>query len=121
MSTQKEGPMSSRLTWAILVIAVICAVHVSRPLVSRVDTHEWTRQLGTYTDEYSLGVSADQLGNVFIAGSTTGSLETPRPGAYQDAFVSKYDSNGVLKWTRQLGSPLSEFNEGVAADGLGNV
>jgi len=31
---------------------------------------EWTRQLGTGSDDNSQGVSADSLGNVYISGST---------------------------------------------------
>jgi hypothetical protein len=80
----------------------------------------WTRQLGTSSPEYSQGVSADVLGNVYISGVAWGSLG----GAYAgngDVFVSKYDAAGNLQWTKQLGTSAYDANQGVSADGLGNV
>ncbi len=81
---------------------------------------DWTEQLGTSSDDFSLGVSADGLGNVFISGSTRGSLRGTNAGG-EDAFVSKYDASGTLDWTRQLGTSLGDRSNGVSADGLGNV
>jgi len=48
----------------------------------------WTRQLGTASEDYSHGVLADRLGNVYISGETGGSLGGPKPGS-ADAFVTK--------------------------------
>lgn len=86
-------------------------------------TLQWSRQLGTSADDISNGVSADGLGNVYIAGGTSGSLGGPNAGG-QDAFVSKYDVSGTLQWTRQLGKNVESGQDvswGVSADGLGNV
>jgi hypothetical protein len=80
----------------------------------------WTRLLGTGSYDISLGASADGLGNVYISGSTHGNLGGPNAGP-SDAFVAKYDVEGNLEWTRQLGTSLSEESTGVSADGLGNV
>jgi hypothetical protein len=80
----------------------------------------WTRQLGTSSDDYSLAVAADPLGNVFIGGRTSGSLGGTNAGG-GDAFVSKYDPSGALLWTRQFGTSSWDVGHGVAADPLGNV
>jgi hypothetical protein len=80
----------------------------------------WTRQLGSNSLDFNSGVSADGLGNVYIAGYTSGSLGGPHAGGY-DAFVSKYDEAGNLLWTRQLGTSSADYGRGVSADGLGNV
>ena len=82
--------------------------------------HQWSQQLGTAADDSSLGVSADRLGNVYISGYTYGSLGAPNLGG-QDAFVSKYNSAGILQWTRQFGTAATDVSKGVSADGLGNV
>lgn len=78
-------------------------------------THLWTADdfglVPTTDDYYSYDVSADGLGNVYIAGSITW------PGR-QTAFFSKCDDSGALQWTRQLENSGST---GVSADGLGNV
>ncbi|MGB2997585.1 MAG: SBBP repeat-containing protein, partial [Phycisphaerae bacterium] len=80
----------------------------------------WTQQLGTSDCDTSRGVSVDGLGNVYISGTTGGSLGGPNAGA-SDAFVSKYDAAGNLLWTQQLGTPRTDSAYGVSADGLGNV
>jgi hypothetical protein len=81
---------------------------------------QWTRQLGSSENDGSNGVSADGLGNVYISGSTRGSLGGPSAGD-DDAFVSKYDAEGNLQWTRQLGTSRIDHSLGVSADALGNV
>ncbi len=80
----------------------------------------WTEQLGTSSFDESRGVSADGLGNVYISGRTRGSLEGTNAGLH-DAFVSKYDADGALLWTEQLGTSSVDESYGVSADGLGNV
>jgi hypothetical protein len=81
---------------------------------------QWTRQLGTSSNDRSHAVSADGIGNVYISGFSEGSLGAPSAGA-SDAFLSKYDDLGALRWTRQLGTAAGDFSYGVSADRLGNV
>ena len=83
-------------------------------------TLQWTRQLGTSNGDFSQGVSADGLGNVYISGVTSGSLEGANAG-FSDAFLSKYDASGTLEWTRQFGTGGFDNGWEVSADGLGNV
>jgi hypothetical protein len=87
----------------------------------------WARQIGTAATDFVTGVSADGLGNVYVAGFTDGSLGGPNAGG-SDAFVSKYDQDGNRVWIRQFGTPADDGNYddpatrfGVAADGIGNV
>ena len=80
----------------------------------------WIRQLGTTSEDRSLGVSADRLGNVYISGYTLGNLSGPVAGT-SDAFVSKYDAAGNFLWTQQLGSADVDLGQSVSADGLGSV
>ncbi len=81
---------------------------------------QWTRQLGTSDRDWGNSVSADGQGNVYISGFTSGSLGGPNAGEW-DAFVSKYDASGILKWTRQLGTSDRDVSNAVSADGLGSV
>jgi hypothetical protein len=80
----------------------------------------WGRQFGTAQAERVHGLSVDGLGNVYIAGTTQGSLGGPNAGL-QDLFIRKYDGFGNVLWTRQLGTSDYENNTRVAADQLGNV
>jgi hypothetical protein len=68
----------------------------------------------------SFGVSADGLGNVYISGSVSRSLEEP-DASDVDAFVSKYASDGTLQWMQQFGTSEEDASLGVSADGFGNV
>lgn len=81
---------------------------------------QWTQQLGSFRGEISYGVSADGLGNVYISGTTYGTMHGTSAGA-NDAFVSKFDASGTLAWTRQLGTNNADESRSVSADGLGNV
>ena len=81
---------------------------------------QWTKQLGTVKSDGSFGVSADELGNVYISGDTHGSLGDSFAGVV-DVFVSKYDTSGILQWSRQLGTSTEDRNTGIASDGLGNA
>jgi hypothetical protein len=49
----------------------------------------WKRQIGTPAHDGAGGVATDQQGNVYIAGTTVGSLAGPHRGA-DDAFIVKY-------------------------------
>jgi septum formation inhibitor MinC len=79
----------------------------------------WTKQLGTSDYDYSLGVSTDSQGNVFISGYTGGALAGSNKGG--DAWVAKYSSKGTLLWTKQLGSSDYDYSLGVSTDSQGNV
>ena len=80
----------------------------------------WTRLLGTSRDEHGRGAATDAVGNVFIAGVTTGSLSGSTFGG-DDAFVSKFDNLGNILWTQQLGTPSTDQSWAVATDMDGNV
>jgi formylglycine-generating enzyme required for sulfatase activity len=81
---------------------------------------QWTRQLGTSSEDVGYGVSADGLGNVYLSGYTRGSLDGPNAGS-NDAFVAKYDADGALLWLRQFGTASLDISYGVSADALGSV
>lgn len=54
----------------------------------------WTTQLGTGGDDVAFGVATDRDGNVFIGGSTQGSLDENLNAGSLDGFVIKYNSSG---------------------------
>jgi hypothetical protein len=61
-------------------------------------------------------VAVDPHGNVYLTGYTLGSLGGSNQGN-ADAFLAKYDANGNLQWTRQLGTPSDDYGFGVGPDG----
>lgn len=76
-------------------------------------------QLGTTGIDLGQAVAADPFGNVFIAGSTTGSLGGSNQG-FVDAWVAKYSANGNQTLLNQIGSEASESAYAVVTDEEGN-
>lgn len=83
----------------------------------------WTRQFGTNRHDYGIAIAADNLGNVFVTGTTFGDLGGPHTGGtiISDAFVSKFDGEGNLRWSRQLAGAYNDYGFAAAVDGTGNV
>jgi hypothetical protein len=82
----------------------------------------WIRQIGCSQGDNAHAVAVDPLGNVFVVGSTLGDLGGPgtHKGSY-DAFLIKLDENGNHLWTRQAGTSVEDWGQGVAAGAAGNV
>jgi hypothetical protein len=81
----------------------------------------WMREFGASGDDNASGIALDGAGNVYVCGSTAGGLEGVPTAGGTDAFVAKYDDNGVRLWVRQFGSANDDFAFGVAVDASGNV
>ena len=84
----------------------------------------WIRQAGGTSDDTSRGVGVDQTGNIYMAGTFSG---TANFGSNQitsagsnDVFVAKYDNNGTLLWVRQAGGIGDDEASSVAIDATGN-
>jgi hypothetical protein len=74
-----------RSAWVVLTTLACLSLPLAR---GQAETVEWIRQLGPSSDDWSWGVSADGLGNVYISGGTDGSLGGPNAGS-ADAFVAR--------------------------------
>jgi hypothetical protein len=73
---------------------------------------QWSKQFGArYRESICYGLSADGLGNIYVAGTIFNS----------NGFLNKFDAAGNMEWSRQIESTASNFVRGVSADGLGNV
>jgi subtilisin-like proprotein convertase family protein len=81
----------------------------------------WSNQLTTSYRDLIVGLDVDSNSNVYVSGSTNGSLlGATNLGGY-DAFVTKIDSNGNNVWNRQFGSTGNDFGRGIKVDQDGNV
>ena len=82
---------------------------------------QWTKHLGTSSNERANGVSTDSLGNVYVAGYTQGELDGNSSVGNYDLFVVKYNATGTKQWTKQLGTTSYDLAAGVAIDSSSNV
>ena len=111
------------LNWKCQIKCVILLlINMALSVAIAEDAYEvtWSRQLGTSADDQSYSVALDSSGNAFIVGSTQGSLAGANPGGY-DGFLAKYDPEGNLIWTWQIGTSGSDYIEFVAVDGSDNI
>lgn len=100
------------LTWLALKPAPVAAANPPHL--------EWTRTQGTSARDAAIDIAADSLGNVFVAGDTSGPLSGSSLGA-SDAFLTRYDSSGDRKWTINIGSNKNDVGYGVSIDNLGSA
>ncbi len=77
----------------------------------------WTKQFGTPDMDIANGVTVDSSG-VYVVGRTDGKLSHTSFGS-GDAFLRKYDSNGMEIWTKQFGTPDMDIANGVTVDSSG--
>ncbi len=85
----------------------------------------WAKSEGYNYSEKGLGITSDASGNVYICGYFTdttiiGGAKYSGKG-YRDAFVAKYDMNGVFQWVRNGGSTGRDEAKAVKCDANGNV
>jgi hypothetical protein len=83
---------------------------------------QWSRLLNSGGHENGSGLATDAMGNVFIAGTTSGSLfgQTHAGGVY-DAFIAKYNASGTRLWTRLIGSSAEDQGADIAIDEHGDA
>ncbi|MFO0355914.1 MAG: SBBP repeat-containing protein [Sphingobacteriaceae bacterium] len=91
---------------------------------------QWATYYGGPVREFGLNVAVDNSGNVFLAGhslSAPGSI-VATPGSHQpvfggiwDAYIAKFNSNGIRQWGSFYGSDGLEHGNGLATDAAGNV
>lgn len=87
-------------------------------------TSDWTatKQFGASGDDEARGVAIDGEGNVYVVGSTSGSLDgNAYAGGKADAFVVKYDAAGAKQWTREFGTTDRDQAFGAATDAAGSI
>ena len=97
------------------------------------------RQWGTYyggaDEEYEGFCSLDTSGNIYLSGRTksTSGIATSNAhqsiyggdnsyfSSYGDAFLVKFNSNGVRQWGTYYGGDLEDYGSGCVADVSGNI
>ena len=99
----------------------------------------WATYYGGTSSEWPNNIITDVLGNIYVSGITeslnysTEFLLDSLEGAYYqdttnyngvffwDAFILKFDSNGVRQWATLYGGISAEFSNGIAVDKIGNL
>jgi hypothetical protein len=80
----------------------------------------WTKQFGTTEDDKINWLALDQIGNVYVTGSTTGVVNKKNFGK-EDVIVAKFDTNGNIEWQKQFGSDSTDIGNMIYLDIQGNI
>lgn len=84
-------------------------------------SERWTHQLGTPGWDNAASAVSDTTGAIYVVGSADGALPGMTSLGGTDAFIRKYDADGVVLWTRQFGTTGGDYAEKLAVDSAGNV
>jgi hypothetical protein len=109
---------AKRFSFRCFFCLAACWILITPPQAGQAQAIEWIRQFGTFTpqNDRASAVTSTSDGNAYVAGHVNGFL----PGQSQveglDAYIRKYDSNGIEVWTRQFGTTFVDQPLGVAAD-----
>ncbi|MCA9211947.1 MAG: hypothetical protein KDB27_02685, partial [Planctomycetales bacterium] len=76
----------------------------------------WSQSIGSSTEVFAVVV--DDTG-IYISGETNGALPGQTSAGGFDAFVRKYDFDGIELWTRQFGTTRFDRITGMAAHSSG--
>ena len=85
----------------------------------KLGTFKWIREIAVNGTTVVNGIAIDSQDNLFLTGRAEGTVATNVFRA--DAFVLKYDTNGVQKWVRQFGSVAEEIGTAITVDRNGKV
>ena len=68
--------------------------------------------------QLSIFAQVDNVGNAWVAGYTTSSLDGHANAGLFDIFLMKFDAQGVHLWTRQRGGGSWDEARALQADGV---
>lgn len=77
--------------------------------------------VGTDSYDEGHGLALDNLGNIYIAGTTSGLLGNSGKNLSEDAFLAKYDTQGTKIWIKQWGTDDPDQAMSPIVDAQGNV
>lgn len=80
----------------------------------------WKKQFGSEGDEDIQWSAIDKPGNIYLAGYTTGTVNTTNTGK-EDIIVYKFSPEGKSEWIKQIGTDSTDIAKGICTDLSGNV
>jgi len=112
-------------TFLVLTLASISMVSAANNTNMNLTYSTYHGETGS---DYGQGIAVDNSGNIYITGYTTSTNFPITSDAYQntsggsqDAFLSKFNSNGTLIYSTYLGGTGSDCGNGIVVDNSGNI
>ena len=91
-------------------------------------TFNWAHKTGGTQEDQGQAVTTDTFGNIFLTGIFRGQADlAPGPdetllnsAGNTDIFIQKFDPNGTLAWTHQIGGPVKDRGMDIKISPSGN-
>lgn len=91
-------------------------------------TRLYSTYLGGSGEDLGAGIVADGNGNAYITGltsstdfPTSNAIQAAHGGGLSDAFITKYNANGILSYSTYLGGDHTDKGWGIGIDAAGNA
>jgi len=81
----------------------------------------WIRQLGSNNFDGINSIDIDEEENVYVGGYTRGQLGSGKNQGASDAFLAKYNAQGIQLWLHQFGTGKDDNIQALAVDYKGAV
>jgi Beta-propeller repeat len=86
--------------------------------VSKYDSNgnqQWLKSFGgvNEVDDSAHGIALDNQGNIYVTGHTESNLGGTNLGG-NDGWVAKFNQNGDILWTKQIGTPANDYAFAIA-------
>ncbi|BAI94225.1 Calx-beta domain-containing protein [Arthrospira platensis NCB002] len=82
---------------------------------------DWTRLLGTSSEDYASALTTGRDGSIYVAGWTEGNLDGQTNSGSFDAFITKYQPDGSKDWTRLLGTSSEDYASALTTGRDGSI
>ena len=92
LGSPKTNQLGNQVKHLLIILSFLL---LSSPLFGQSNTKQWTKQLGTSSDDRGNGVTTDSSGNIFVTGYTWGGLDGNTNSGFTDIFLVKYNSSGI--------------------------
>lgn len=95
-----------------------------------IDPAPWATYYGGTGPDYGSAIATDANGNVFITGTTGSYSAIASSGAHRvtfaenevyEAFIVKFNADGVRQWATYYGGTGNDHGYGIATDNAGNI
>ena len=83
--------------------------------------HIWTKAIATKKDDESFSIISDKNGSIYVSGSTQGNLNNAKNKGEEDAFITKFNTDGDLLWTTLIGGTGSQWSTSLAIAEDGSI
>jgi hypothetical protein len=111
--------MSIKQTMSMAAALAFCFATADQAFGETPYPIEWSRQVGSWNDDYGRSVAVDSANHPVVVGRTSASIDVQIGG--HDAIIIRYNDAGVEQWRDQFGTTAEDYAYGVDTDAANNI